>query len=129
MAKMGNFITPELNAIVISTVITLIIAGGAYLRAWLAAKTKQLSEIATETKKMAEINNVLLTENTQIARNIEKQTDGLNQKMAKIAAAAAFTRGRVQGRTEGESSDPYEDLYKLEEEVSKIIDKDYKVKK
>lgn len=124
-----GWVTPELNAILVSGIIAIIGAAIPLAIAWLRAKTKQLNEIALQTKQMADANHALLEKNTEISRNIERQTDGINKKMVKIAEIVAFTKGRIKGRAEGESNEPYEELERLENQLKNIGDLDFTLPK
>lgn len=126
--KMG-WMSSEVNTVLISSLLAIIGAGVPLIIAWLRAKTKQLNEIALQTKQMADANHELLAKNTQISKNIERQTDGINKKMVKIAEIVAFTKGRIKGRAEGESDEPYEELERLENQLKSIGDIDFALPK
>ena len=112
---MSSWLSPETNTVLLSGLIAVIGALATWAVAWLRVQTRRLND-------MAEANREILNKNTEIVEDVRRQTDGMNIKLQKIAAAAAFTKGRVKGRAEGESTDPYEDLYKLEEEIGSILD-------
>lgn len=122
---MSSWTASELNTAILSGIIAIIGAGVPFIIAWLRAKTKQLNEIALQTKHQADLNSEVLAQNTQMVKNIERQTDGLTKKMVKIAEIVAFTKGRIKGRTEGESDEPYEELERLENSLKSIGDSDF----
>lgn len=115
---MGSWGSPELNAILISTLLTIIGAATPVIVAWFRLQTRKLDE-------MARANKELLEKNTEISRSIERQTDGINKKMLAIAEVVAFTKGRIKEKRITAGIDPDEDLYSLEKEFSSVSDDDF----
>lgn len=112
------WLSSEINTVLIGAVLAIISAATPMAVAWFRKQTKRLNEQAEE-------NRAILEENTKLTQQIQKQTDGLTKKMTEIASVVGFHKGQTQGREEGAGNKPYEALTNLEEEIARIMQKDY----
>lgn len=97
-----EILTPTLLAFVVALV-SVGIKWASAKAAWFEARAHEWETIANEAKNAAqeakvssEGNRKLLEENTKMTRNIEKQSDGVNDKLRDIAVQSAFEHGKMK---------------------------------
>lgn len=120
--------TTEILAIITPVMLTFLTAVGwigvkwaQSKAAWLEMKTAEWERMTAEAvlnsreaRSVSEGNRKLIEENAVLTRHIELQGSGMQAELQAIAAASAFTAGKIKGRLEATGKINQEELEEME---------------
>lgn len=79
------------------------------------------SETAQEALKTSSSNHVLLERNTKLTEQAARNSDGVNARLQSIAAASAFTLGKIKAKVEESGTIDTSEIEELENQFKDVM--------